>query len=127
MKKTTKYIFIGVIFVVLFAVFSPDSWKLRLLRETKYIRFVIERMGQSSLGLLYSVVGSDGAYRNESVLTVPFFKQKYSLSCEIASLRMALAYKWVYVEEDELIEDLVFATKNPPIKNSTTGFFFQFI
>ena len=121
MKKTTKYIFIAVVLVVLLALFSPDSWKLRLLRETKYIRFVMERMGQSSLGLLHSVVKPDGTFDSESVLTVPFYKQKYSLSCEIASLRMALAYKWVYVEEDELIEDLVFVTKAPPTTNAQTG------
>ncbi|OGD62517.1 hypothetical protein A2215_03650 [Candidatus Berkelbacteria bacterium RIFOXYA2_FULL_43_10] len=41
-------------------------------------------------------------------LPVPVFLQKYSLSCEVASLRMALAYKGVGATEDELIEKIGF-------------------
>ncbi len=106
--------------LLLTVIFSSDHLKLRILRETKYVRFVIERFSTNSLSLLGSVVSWTGT-PEETVLTVPLYKQKYSLSCEIASLRMALAYKWVYVEEDELIKDLIFVTKNPPTKDMQTG------
>lgn len=39
-------------------------------------------------------------------LKVPFIAQKYRLSCEAASLQMALAYKGVEVSQDELIEKI---------------------
>ncbi len=41
-------------------------------------------------------------------LDVPSFLQKYSLSCEIASLRMALDYKGVKLTEDEIIKEIGF-------------------
>ena len=36
-------------------------------------------------------------------LAVPFSKQDYSLSCEVASLQMALAYRGINVSEDDLL------------------------
>lgn len=36
-------------------------------------------------------------------LDVPYDRQDYALSCEVAALKMALAYKGVYVSEDELM------------------------
>ena len=41
-------------------------------------------------------------------LTVPIVKQKYSLSCEFANMKMALAYKGVNKSEDELIAETPF-------------------
>ncbi len=38
------------------------------------------------------------------LIKAPFFWQKYKLSCEAASLKMALASKKVYVSEDEIME-----------------------
>ena len=39
-------------------------------------------------------------------LAVPSYLQKYSLSCEIASLRMALDFKGVNLSEDKIIEEI---------------------
>jgi uncharacterized protein YvpB len=39
-------------------------------------------------------------------LNVIFSKQDYSLSCEVASLQMALAYKGIVVSEDELLSQI---------------------
>lgn len=118
----TKLVLVSVLVTALLVgFFSSDSLRFRILRETKYLKFVIERLALNSQSLLGSVVSSWGSDTKETILTVPLYKQKYSLSCEVASLRMALAYKWVYVEEDDLIKDLVFATKNPITKNLQTG------
>lgn len=47
-------------------------------------------------------------------LPISFYKQKYTLSCEITSLKMALEYKGVSVEEDELIKHLVWEEQKEP-------------
>lgn len=41
-----------------------------------------------------------------TLLDVPFWWQKYPLSCEAASLRMALASKGIYLTEDEIMEKI---------------------
>jgi len=41
-------------------------------------------------------------------LTVPSYLQQYSLSCEAATLRMALAYRGVATTEDELLQKIGF-------------------
>lgn len=50
-------------------------------------------------------------------LTVPAYLQKHTLSCEVASLRMALAYKGVIKSEDELLS-LVGYDNTPHIGNT---------
>jgi uncharacterized protein YvpB len=39
-------------------------------------------------------------------LAVPSYLQKYSLSCELAALRMALAFKGVEISEDKILEQI---------------------
>ncbi|OGD70080.1 hypothetical protein A3A84_00990 [Candidatus Collierbacteria bacterium RIFCSPLOWO2_01_FULL_50_23] len=41
-----------------------------------------------------------------TILTVPLYLQQHSLSCEVASLRMALAYRQVMKSEDELLAEI---------------------
>ncbi len=41
-----------------------------------------------------------------TILAVPLLLQQHSLSCEAASLRMALAFRKVYVSEDELLNQI---------------------
>ena len=62
-----------------------------------------------------------GHASSTTYLTVPFLKQKYSLSCEIASLRMALAYKGKLLDEDFLISQLPFDTIDPISVDKVTG------
>ncbi len=62
-----------------------------------------------------------GHASSTTYLTVPFLKQKYSLSCEIASLRMALAYKGQTIDEDILIGQLPFDTLDPISTDPSTG------
>ncbi len=57
----------------------------------------------------------------ETLLQVPQYYQRYSLSCEAVSLRMALAYKNKTVSEDELIQNLKFATLKPAHYDSRTN------
>jgi uncharacterized protein YvpB len=44
----------------------------------------------------------------KTMITVPFHRQQYSLSCEIAALKMTLDYYDTGVSEDELISKLAF-------------------
>lgn len=46
-------------------------------------------------------------------LNVPFYRQEHALSCEVASLRMVLAYYGMEVGEDSLIARLPFDTFGP--------------
>lgn len=46
-------------------------------------------------------------------LNVPFYRQEHALSCEIAALRMVLAYYGVKVEEEDLLARLPFDTFGP--------------
>lgn len=50
-------------------------------------------------------------------LNVPSIYQKYSLSCETASLRMVLLYRGIDVNEDKLLNDIGF---DPNAKNGTS-------
>ena len=43
-------------------------------------------------------------------LSVPSYLQKYSLSCEIAALRMALEFRGIPISEDKIIEHIGFDT-----------------
>ena len=53
------------------------------------------------------------------ILPVVFDKQDHALSCEVAGLKMLLAYKGVKVSESELIEKIGF--DSPPHKNGVWG------
>jgi len=54
-------------------------------------------------------------------LAVPFHKQEHALSCEIATLKMALNYYGVGVAEEDLLKDLPFDTKQPRSKENIWG------
>lgn len=53
-------------------------------------------------------------------LAIPFYPQEHALSCEVAALRMALAYVGYQVSEDELIANLTFSAREP-MKNGIWG------
>ncbi|MEK9157983.1 MAG: C39 family peptidase [Patescibacteria group bacterium] len=52
---------------------------------------------------------------------IPFHRQEHSLSCEMASLKMALGYYGVDVSEADLISELKFDTTGPRQKNNIWG------
>ncbi|MFA6410813.1 MAG: C39 family peptidase [Candidatus Buchananbacteria bacterium] len=54
-------------------------------------------------------------------LDVAYHHQQHSLSCEVASLLMALNYKGVKVTEDELIKQLPISDPGPRSQNNTWG------
>ena len=54
-------------------------------------------------------------------LAVPYHRQEYTLSCEIASLMMALNYKGVKITEKELIEQLPISDPGPRHQNNIWG------
>ena len=51
-------------------------------------------------------------------LDVPYHKQEHSLSCEVASLLMALKYRGIDVTESELIQQLPISDPGPRSKNN---------
>jgi len=54
-------------------------------------------------------------------LAVPYHHQQHSLSCEVASLLMALDYRGVKVTENELIQQLPIADPGPRRPDNTWG------
>ncbi len=64
------------------------------------------------LGLIAMAAMPVGALSAPKItkLSVPLFFQKQSLSCEVAALRMALAYQGVTISEKNLIKKLPFDT-----------------
>ena len=57
----------------------------------------------------------------EFKLNIPFHRQEHSLSCEIATLKMALDYYKLNIPESELLEKLPFDTESRRNKNNTWG------
>ena len=57
----------------------------------------------------------------EFKLNIPFHRQEHSLSCEIATLKMALDYYKLDIPESELLEKLPFDTESRRNKNNTWG------
>ena len=54
-------------------------------------------------------------------LNISYHRQEHSLSCEVASLLMALSYKGVKVTENELIEQLPISDSGPRQLDNTWG------
>ncbi|MFA6214959.1 MAG: C39 family peptidase [Patescibacteria group bacterium] len=54
-------------------------------------------------------------------LAVPYHRQEHALSCEVASLLMALQYRGVKITENELIQQLPVSDPGPRQKNNTWG------
>ncbi|MFA6255036.1 MAG: C39 family peptidase [Patescibacteria group bacterium] len=54
-------------------------------------------------------------------LAVPYHRQEHALSCEVASLLMALKYRGVNATESELIQQLPISDPAPRSKNNTWG------
>lgn len=59
--------------------------------------------------------------KNVTQISVPFYRQKHALTCEVAALKMALNYYGINVTEDELIKKIAFATKKAMSKENIWG------
>lgn len=73
----------------------------------------IIRLGLCSFLILFCFSFTAEAKTTVKQLAVPFHRQQHALSCEAASLTMALNYKGVKVTENKLISQMVFATYLP--------------
>lgn len=70
------------------------------------------------LGKVFSFAGNQLAQivmpgKEKIFAKVPFKRQEHPITCEVAALRMALNYLGINVTEEELIEELVFDTREP--------------
>lgn len=84
-------------------VFTPS---LPLDFNTRYTFFIASGI-KSSSGEMESTDGFAASFttqEEETKLHVPAFLQKYALSCEVATLRMVLAYRGITVTEDQLLD-----------------------
>lgn len=70
--------------------------------------------------IYYTVTSKTQAKANVK-LAVPYHKQEHALSCEVASLLMALQYYEVKVSESDLIRDLNFDTKQSRTRANIWG------
>ncbi|MEI8337602.1 MAG: C39 family peptidase [bacterium] len=116
MKKRSAYILILIVLLII-PLFSYHV-RVRLVREVKHLEFNISYIQNSSFAAVYSKWNANTL---SFALPVKEYYQKYSLSCEIASLKLALDYKGINVSEDTLISNLPFATKEPAKIDPLTG------
>lgn len=115
-----KSIIIGVtIFALVFAaiIFSKNDTfyhqKIRFERISKKIFYLIQNQ---TAQVIDSITDS-----KITEIKVPFHKQEHSVTCETAALRMALNYHKTGVTEEELLEKLVFDTKEPKSPDNIWG------
>ncbi|MBI4118906.1 MAG: C39 family peptidase [Parcubacteria group bacterium] len=87
---------------------TVSSWSIKLARVEKEIMY-------SAQALQFFGVKPDVS------LDVPFHKQEHALSCEIATLKMALNYHGQLVAESELLNDLAFDTTAPRSPDNVWG------
>ena len=87
-------------------IFTPSA---PLDYETRYL--INEEQGVNILNGNLLTQRFSAAFTTQPEITklqVPIYLQKYSLSCEIAALRMALSYRGVLLSEDELLKKVGF-------------------
>ncbi len=121
MKHCNKNLTFSILFLILAVSFVFVSKEKNVIRDIKKVGFDIQRLEMDLTDNQATVYAKWINKTPLTVLSVPLYYQKYSLSCEIASLRMALAYKGVLLPEDTLIADLEFDTKNPPTRDQKTN------
>ncbi len=84
------------------ATFKPKN---DLAPQTKYTVTIDETLhGVNGESLVKSVSQSFETEPNLKILSVPYFRQQFSRSCESASMRMALAFKGVNVKDMDVVK-----------------------
>ena len=87
-------------------IFTPKTY---LDFDTRYTISMLSGVENLSGSLLRSSYNASFFTQEKSTkLSVPFYLQQYTLSCEAAALRMALAYRGVTASEDELLQKIGF-------------------
>lgn len=104
-NRSRKIIFI---IILVFIICTPIVYAFNpaIKRSLKKVNYQIQSFKQYSADLK---------------LDVPYHKQEHSLSCEVATLKMAFDYYGVNISEDELISELNFDTKKARSKNNIWG------
>ncbi|MEK7609166.1 MAG: C39 family peptidase [Patescibacteria group bacterium] len=85
-----------------------NDWSIKLARVEKEIMYSAQAL---------RFFGAE----SETVLDVPFHRQEHALSCEIATLKMALNYHGQAVSENELLQDLPFSTSGARAAGNVWG------
>ncbi|MDD5341130.1 MAG: C39 family peptidase [Patescibacteria group bacterium] len=103
-NKIIKFTFLGLLIV---GVFSLIAWVIFefTLDDPKGEENAVKKIFYQAASILPVYPAVD--------LTVPYHHQQHALSCEVASLTMALNYKGVKVTENELIAQLPFSFTGP--------------
>lgn len=103
---------LGIVFLI-----SAGLWQKKL----NYAG--VERLLKRNSYAFQSAISSFLVDKNNTLkLDIPFHRQERALSCEIASLKMALNYYGVAVEENDLYFDLQISTFEPrDIQNNIWG------
>ncbi len=97
------------------ATFKPNT---KLAPQTKYTVTIDQSLYSKNGSLLNEPVKTSFETEpNLYVMQVPYHRQQYSRSCESASLRMALAYKGIYVEDMDVVRAAGYNPKNPDWQN----------
>ncbi|GAB4146543.1 MAG: hypothetical protein OHK0017_07140 [Patescibacteria group bacterium] len=81
------------------------------LAEKKKVLSAAQKVTQPVVTKEPAPVQTVAAVEESYKLDIPYFRQIYKLSCEAASLQMALAYRGVNVSQDELLSQ--FGNANP--------------
>ncbi len=82
-------------------IFTPYN---NLSPDTKYnIQINKNIIGLNGEKLIDNAFGSFTTNPESHILAVPYYRQQFSRSCEAASLRMALAYKGIITDDEEII------------------------
>jgi uncharacterized protein YvpB len=93
------------------ATFKPDAI---LAPQTKYtINLTTQLHGKGGQFLLENITQSFETEPNLKILSVPYYRQQFSRSCEAASLRMALAYKGTVTNDMEIINAAGYNPREP--------------
>jgi uncharacterized protein YvpB len=115
MRKSSGKVLVSLL--LLFVMVSVFAMKSSILELKFKITQVFNTLSYSFQDQFAQVL-----YINEHIkIPIVFRKQKHALSCEAASLAMALNYRGAKVTEDELLAQLTFDMKGPKTKNNIWG------
>ncbi len=115
MKKKITIIIIFIIGAILASFFFiPKDF---LFKKQLQIERTYKRIYYSVEDKFLSIFRKDTAVLP---LAIKFHRQEHALTCEVSALRMALNYVGVDVDENELLKNLAFSTKEP-LRNGIWG------
>ena len=89
------------------------------LAKNNYFSFIFKTKENEQNQVLATTTNSSSSEPEITLIDAPLYWQKYRLSCEAASLRMALAAKEVYISEDDIMGEIGYDAT--PHKNNVWG------